>query len=301
MVLGKKDVSLRPTQSGFLFLGILIAMLLGSVNYNNNAGFILVFLLGTMAMISLFHSYKNLVGLEIIPRRVQPVFTGQSIIFPLRIQREINTKSPGQAPGQALFLKFDGMAPKPFSGTGVLNLSIPAKKRGYQSPGRLFLDSVYPFGLFRLRAVIPFSTRGLAYPSPLRGKIPPALAGVRDDGEKQSTDTGPDDFQGLRPYLPGNPMGRISWKTFSRGQGLFIKDFTADKGQDVLMDLDLIRGTDLEKKLSLICQGVIDAEKRHLKYGIRLGPVSLVPASGKEHFHRCLKALALYASVEDRK
>lgn len=298
MVLNKKDVSLRPTQSGFLFLGILIAMLLGSINYNNNAGFILVFLLGTMAVISLFHSYKNLLGLEIIPGHVQPVFTGQSVIFPIRIK---GIHGIGAAPGQALSLKFKDRAPKPFSGEGALNLSIPSKQRGYLAPGCLFLDSVYPFGLFRLKAAIPFSARGLVYPVPLAGQIPLALAGIKEDGEEQSQDTGPDDFQGLRPYLPGNPMGRISWKTFSRGQGLFVKDFTADKGQEILMDLDLIREADLERKISLICQGVIDAEKKQLKYGIRLGPVSLVPDSGKKHFHSCLRALALYAPGEVEK
>jgi len=295
MILGRKDFSLRPTQSGFLFLGILIAMFLGSINYNNNAGFILVFLLGTMAMISLFHSYKNLVGLELISMNVQPVFKGQSMIFPIRIKSK---STPGQAPGQALFLKFDKTEPKPFSGEGVLHLSLPAEQRGYQAPGRLILESVYPFGLFRLTTIIPFTSRCLVYPEPLPGKISTALAGEGEDGKKQSQDNGPDDFQGLKPYLPGNPMGRISWKTFSRGQGLFIKEFTADKGQDILMDLNLIRGSDLEKKLSLICQSVLDAEKRHLRYGIQLGDKSLDPASGQKHCHQCLKALALYAATK---
>jgi len=294
MGLARKDISLRPTQSGFLFVGILIAMLLGSINYNNNAGFILVFLLGTMAVISLFHSYKNLVDLDIVPMDVQPVFAGQSIIFPVKIQRGNNL-------AQALSLKFNNTEPRPFSGNGVLNLSIPAKQRGYLIPGPLILDSVYPFGLFRLKASIPVYARGMVYPAPLPGELPLTLAGEKDDGKEQGKDTGPDDFQGLRPYLPGNPMGRISWKTFSRGQGLFIKNFTTDKGQDIILDLNLIKERDLEKKLSLICQAIIDAEKRHLKYGVRLGPVSLNPGSGKEHFHRCLKALALHAPGEVNK
>ncbi len=295
MILARKDISLGPTQSGFLFLGILIAMLLGSINYNNNAGFILVFLLGTMAAISLFHSYKNMVGLDIISMTVHPVFMGQTLIIPVRITGKNNSTTPGQAQGKALHLRFKNTSPLAFSGDGILNLSILAEKRGYLAPGPLILDSVYPFGLFRLRADIPLSTRGLVYPAPLVGDFPLALAGQGEDGKKQGRDTGPDDFQGLRPYLPGNPMGRISWKTFSRGQGLFIKDFTRDRGQDILMDLSLIQGKDLEKKLSLICRGIIEAEKGHRKYGIRLGSLSIVPDSGVKQFHRCLKALALYA------
>ena len=84
MKLNRSHLTLRPTQHGILFIAILIAMLLGSINYNNNAGFTLVFLLGTMTLISLFHSYKNLVGLEMTQTHVQPVFIGESIVFSFR-------------------------------------------------------------------------------------------------------------------------------------------------------------------------------------------------------------------------
>ena len=65
MTLDRTQLSLRPTRHGLLFLMILGAMMAGSVNYNNNAGFILVFLLGGMAMISLFPSRSILAGMGI--------------------------------------------------------------------------------------------------------------------------------------------------------------------------------------------------------------------------------------------
>ncbi|WDP90587.1 MAG: DUF58 domain-containing protein [Desulfobacter sp.] len=293
MEIGRKDLSIRPTQAGLLFLGILIAMLLGSINYNNNAGFILVFLLGTMTAISLFHSYRNLTGLAISPMHVQPVFMGQSLVFSARIK---TGRHPDQ--GQALSLALGKEPPQSFSGQGVLNLPLPASRRGYHRPGPLILVSAYPFGLFRLRAELPFPAKGLVYPAPVSGTFPTAAAGDGDGGDQKAEESGPDDFQGLKPYIPGSPMGRISWKTFSRGRGMFIKNFTADKGSEIVMDLSLIQGTDLEKKLSLVCNGVIQAEKCNIRYGIRLGPTEIRPASGKKHFHRCLKALALYSPGE---
>ncbi len=294
MELRRTDFSIRPTQHGYLFLGILIAMLLGSINYNNNAGFILVFLLGGMAIISLFHSYNNLVGLTLTPRRVQPVFKGQKVVFPVEIR--------GESPqGQTLFLRIGDMEPVSFSreamGSPPVDLKLPSTQRGYLIPGDIVLTSVYPFGLFRLRTSIPLSTRGLVYPAPESGTFPLAFAGDLEEGKEQNSRLGPDDFQGLKPYVPGNPIGHIAWKTLSRGQGLFVKDFTAETGQDIWVDLSLIKKGDLEDRLSMICHRILEAEKQQLRYGLRLGTAfSRRPARGKTHLHHCLKALALHGN-----
>ncbi|HCY86797.1 MAG TPA: hypothetical protein DHV36_16830 [Desulfobacteraceae bacterium] len=288
----KKDLTIRPTQHGYLFLGILVAMLLGSINYNNNAGFILVFLLGGMAVISLFHSFKNLTGLVFIPHPVHPVFKGESIIFPVEIKG-----NQGQA--QSLFLSIKNADPVHFSLSGsnarTADLKLPASRRGVIHIKNILLTSVYPFGLFRLKAVIPFSAEGIVYPAPEPGTFPLGFAGEDDDGEETSRHMGPDDFQGLKPYIPGNPIGHIAWKTLSRGQGLFVKDFTADAGRDILIDINLMGQGDIETKLSMICHKLLSSETLGVQYGLRLGSsFSTLPAGGKPHLHRCLEALALY-------
>lgn len=308
MKLNRSHLTLRPTQHGVLFLTILIAMLLGSINYNNNAGFTLVFLLGTMALISLFHSYKNLVGLEVIQTHVQPVFIGESMVFSFRVKGAALPDRPDPTQlkavqlkqGQALFAEFHGMASASFltgTSTPQADLQVKAKTRGRLNPGDLTLFSTYPFGLFRLTARIPIKAQGLVYPKPIAGPIAISLAGGRGEGEKSNDRTGPDDFQGLVPYVPGNPMGRISWKTYSRGLGIFIKNFTAETGGEILLDMNLIKAGSVEEKLSLLCRAVLDAEKESLRYGLRLANgVNIVFDNGKPHCHKCLKALALYGS-----
>ncbi|NWH05723.1 DUF58 domain-containing protein [Desulfobacter latus] len=297
MKLNRSHLSLRPTQHGIIFIAILIAMFLGSINYNNNAGFILVFLLGTMALISLFHSYKNLVGLDVVQSHVEPVFIGETLVFSFRIK---SLKSVKIEQGQALFAQFDGTTSASFlSGTSMrrADLEMKAKTRGILNPGDLTLFSTYPFGLFRLTARIPVKTQGLVYPRPIAGPIPTSLAGGREHGEKSDGRGGPDDFQGLAPYVPGNPMGRISWKTYSRGLGIFIKNFTAETGGEILLDMDLIKSSGVEEKLSLLCRAVLDAEKENLRYGLRLANgVNITFDNGRPHCHKCLKALALYGS-----
>jgi len=297
MKLNRSYLALRPTQHGIIFIAILIAMFLGSINYNNNAGFTLVFLLGTMALISLFHSYKNFVGLEVVQSHVEPVFIGETLVFSFRIKP---LKSVKFKQGQALFAQFDGTTSASFlPGMSMrqADLEMKAKTRGVLNPGDLTLFSTYPFGLFRLTARIPVKTQGLVYPKPIAGPISTLLAGGREHGEKSDDRAGPDDFQGLAPYVPGNPMGRISWKTYSRGLGLFIKNFTAETGGEILLDMDLIKSGGVEEKLSLLCRSVLDAEKENLRYGLRLANgVNIAFDNGRPHCHKCLKALALYGS-----
>lgn len=295
MKLKRKDFSIFPTQHGFLFLGILAAMLMGAVNYNNNAGFILVFLLGGMALISLFHSHKNLGNLEIHPLAPQPVFPGEPCLFPMAIKAEKDR-------GQALSLGFANKTPVSFSSghgkTDPIFLKVLAEKRGILSPRNLILTSVFPFGLFCLKAQFPCPARGLVYPAPEVSPLMTAMGGDPMEGGQETANMGPDDFQGLKPYTPGNNIGHISWKALSRGQGLFIKDFTAEVGQDIILDLDLVQGKNLEQRLSRLCHMVLGADKLQRRYGLKLGPTfSTPPDTGDSHRHKCLKALALFAPI----
>lgn len=63
-----------PTRHGLVFFAILMAILVGSINHNNNLGFILAFLLGGISFISIFHTFRNLSGLTLLSARATPVF-----------------------------------------------------------------------------------------------------------------------------------------------------------------------------------------------------------------------------------
>ena len=292
MELTRKDISLFPTQHGFLFLFILTAMLLGSINYNNNAGFILVFLLGSMALISLTLSYKNLLGLKVVVGHPHPVFAGDPGNWPIEL-------TAPQDQGQALFFfihrqRKDWISVPPGRSTSI-NVPFTPPSRGVHTPETFRLESVYPLGLFRLKADIPNHRGMLAYPAPDPGPLYPRFSGISPDGDQTSHAKGPDDFQGLAPYAPGHPVGHISWKTLSKGKGLFIKNFTAQTGRDLLFDLEKLGGDDIEKKLSQLCRAVLDAEKTGVNYGLKLGNAPQIePGFGSPHMHGCLKALALY-------
>jgi uncharacterized protein (DUF58 family) len=105
---------------------------------------------------------------------------------------------------------------------------------------------------------------------------------------------GGDDFSGVREYRPGDSPRQIDWKSMARGRGLLTKEFTAGFNQSLWFDLAHIPAPDTETRLSMICRAVLEAEQAGLRYGLRLGPVTVDADSGERHQQRCLRALALH-------
>jgi uncharacterized protein (DUF58 family) len=111
--------------------------------------------------------------------------------------------------------------------TKMVDIPLKTVTRGIFAPGPLTVSSVYPFGFFCLKTRLPLHMTCLVYPSLADGPVRLGQGGSDLDGTAASRLSGPDDFQGLSLYQPGHDVGRIAWKSVSRGQGVFIKDFTA--------------------------------------------------------------------------
>jgi len=291
LVLTRKQIFIRPTRHGLLFLAILGAMMAGSINYNNNAGFILVFLLGGMALISLFYSLMNLTGMDITFVSARPVFAGQKTAFTIQIQAKdqervaVNFALPGRAGPWTTIAENE-----------TKTLEIPAKtaKRGVFTPGNLLLSSVFPFGFFRLGARLSLHMTCIVYPVPVHGPAASERGGSGAGGRADTRHAGPDDFQGLSLYQPGHEVGRIAWKAVSRGQGIFIKDFTARADHFLMLDFDAFASRDTEYRLSRLCSMVIAADRQNRSFGLALPHTLIPPARGQAHKKKCLRALALY-------
>jgi uncharacterized protein (DUF58 family) len=46
--------------------------------------------------------------------------------------------------------------------------------------------------------------------------------------------TAADDFQGVRAYVPGDPLRRINWRVFARSDEAVVNDFDGGHGGDAL-------------------------------------------------------------------
>ena len=291
-----KDIRFRPTGYGVLFGVVVAAMTLGSLNYNNNLGLLLAFLLGGMAMASLLHTFKNITGLQILSAAARPVFAGESALYELQVRAEA-------LPQRSIFFSFpqsEIAAHELITGLPLrLSLGLRAKQRGRQDPGPLRIETRYPLGLFRLTAHVSLGIHCLVYPKPVGGPLAAVqrLTASGSQGEKELP--GIDDFKGLQPYLPGEPVEHIYWKAYSRGQGLQIKQFVEPGGAIAVFDWNSIKGGSGEHKLSRLCDAVLKAHRFNLLYGLKLPGISIAPGAGNMHRQSCLKALALFGSASE--
>lgn len=286
-----KDIRFRATGYGILFAVIVAAMTLGSLNYNNNLGLLLGFLLGAMALASLLHTHQNIKGLKILSVTARPVFAGETAVYELQVQA-------GEVPKRSLLFSFqhsetlarDLVADVPQR----LLIGLPAPQRGRHDPGPLRIETRYPFGLFRLTAHVPLGVHCLVYPKPAAGPLAAMPHHARSAIRGRKELAGIDDFKGLQPYLPGEPVEHIYWKAYSRGQGLLIKQFVTPAASEVVLDWHAIMGAGVEHRLSRLCDAVLKAHRFNLFYGLNLPGKLIAPDTGNAHRQKCLKALALF-------
>jgi len=290
--LNYRRLKIRPTRYGIVFILLVLGMFAGAVNYDNNLGFLLTFLLGSVAFVSIAHTYKNLLGLKILSCSTQPVFAGEQAGFEIVIEDSgINR----QGVGFALFRGKPSTLDIKYGSKNRINLKVPASSRGLLRPWPLLIYSDYPLGLFRVQSPLQLEIECLVYPRPLTGEVMPVAIRSSADADGGFSGSGSDDFQGLRGYVPGDPLQRISWRASSRGIGLFTKDFEGRYGESVYLDWYSLKGPDTEQKLSLLCGAVLKAQQHNLNYGLKLPGKMIDPGTGPIHKNRCLKTLALFS------
>jgi uncharacterized protein (DUF58 family) len=280
----------RPTRYGFIYLAMLAALLLGAVNHNNNLGYLLTFLLGGMAFVSIFHTRRNISRLALASVRSKPVFAGQMAHFAV-------TVNPSFSSCPTVSFQFPGGEPAVVNlragGRQTVQVSLAAHGRGLLRPGILAVATSYPLGLFQAKRSLPVHASCLVYPRPAPGPLVSVPGSDDRESEGGSGGSGVEDFSGLEIYQPGDPLQHISWKAYSRGQGLFSKKFEGLRGKSIYFNPDSLPGSDFEWKLSRICFMILKADAMRTPYGLQFGNRIVKPALGAKHKRQCLRELAL--------
>lgn len=290
ITLTQRSIYILPTRQGVGFGVVLLVMLLGDINYSLSLGYVLTFLLGTMAMMSMLHAFRNMAQLEVRAGHADAVFAGDSAQFVFHFHNH------GSLPRYRLTLHDAGGHATEFDvpaqqGAQAV-LAIPTAHRGRLTTGRLTLYTEFPLGLFHAWSYLQFDTRCLVYPKPAATLPLPLSAAMSGSGT--SSAAGDEDFAGLRSYVAGDALQRIAWKALAREQGLQIKQFSALQGSELWLDWNAASTNDPERKLEILARWVLDAEAQGLSYGLRIPGTELPPQHGAAHRDACLRALALF-------
>jgi uncharacterized protein (DUF58 family) len=302
--MNRDKIRLRPTGLWILFGPVLGCMWLAAVNYSNNLIYGILYLIGSLSFISIFHTWRNLALLEVEHIRVNPAFAGEDV----RVEIHLRNTARFQLYGM-YFLRLGeeaGLSRRPtqlrLRGGGGLRIAagdsaaveavFPSGRRGIYRFETMQIRSSFPFGLFWASFRVPVQTEYYVYPQARGNRAWPEKQPSGDDGSPMSNRPG-DDFAGVRAHMPGESLRHVDWKAYARGRPLSVKQFSGGSGWELWFDAaDLLR-LPLEERLSQLTIWIINAEKEETPYVLRVGRVTLPLGLGPAQAKRALEALAV--------
>ena len=284
-------VYILPTGVGIVFGIMAFAMLLGSMNYNNNLSFVLTFVLIGIGFVSMHQCQRNLVDLELTFAGTEPVFAGQTMRFGIAVTNH----SKNARHGICLYrhgIESDIQDLQPGE-SKVFILAIATEQRGRITLDRFGIRTLFPFELFRSWAWLHMDISALVFPrpDPHPPKPPPTMVA---HGHRQHDARGEEDFAGLRKYHEGDSPRHVAWKAYARSGQLLSKQFAGADTSSQWFNFDDIAVNDIEQRLSILTRWVVDADRTREDYGLRLPGAEFGPAHGEAHRRACLEALALF-------
>ncbi len=294
--LGPGRVYILPTGVGIVFGIMAFAMLLGSMNYNNNLSFVLTFILVGVGFVSMHQCQRNLVGLELTFAGAEPVFAGQSIRFGIAVTNHSrNTRHNMRLYCDGALSETKDLLPGESS---IFVLAVPTTRRGWVKLERFGIRTMFPFELFRAWSWLHMDVTGLVYPQPATQPPDPPPTMVAQ-GHRQHDARGEEDFAGLRKYHEGDSPRHVAWKAYARSGQLLSKQFAGADTSSQWFDFDEIAGIDVEQRLSILTRWIVDADRTLEDYGLRVPGAEFEPAHGEAHRRACLEALAMFDEAAD--
>lgn len=284
-------ISVKPTKVGYVFIALVVVLLLMAVNYSNNLLYAFCFLLLGFLIVDVCKAYFSLKGLQLKASKAEPVFAGETAQLHAFIEIEASKHLP-QFGLQASVKNCPATILKTQSDQNLIFvLQLPCNKRGRCLATELVLVSYYVLGLFEAKRTFISNAVGIAYPAPAGTDWPVDETQPTYQGQEAQ------DFAGLKPYVAGDSVKRLAWKSIAKGGAPAVKLFDGAEGDAALvLDWAQAEGGD-EARLSQLARWVLNADERDLSYSVRLPLRLILAGSGQAHLRNCLTELALYGEV----
>lgn len=292
--LDRRRVYVLPSRFGFFFGAVLLAMLLGALNYNNNPALLLALLLGATALASLIAAHLQLSGLRVDAISAEPVSAGS----PLQVHIALSAKDARNRRGlQLRYGESRTSATLPAGEPGVVTLPVETQRRGWLDVGRIRISTTQPLGLALAWAWVWPDQPMLVYPV-AETQGPPLPLGVGSAGHARLNPAG-DDVHHLRSYRAGDPRRAIAWKPSARRDSLMVREYEQPLAVEVSLEWRALAPLAAEQRISRLAHWVDLAEREGRRYRLSLpGQPVLGPGQGPGHRHLCLRALALLPHAE---
>ena len=291
--LTQRNVYILPTRAGWMMALTLLLLLLGSINYQLNLGYVLTFMLAGAAVVGMHVAHATLRGISLHLKAPAPAFAQQNALFTVELHSKNRRTRYGI--GMAVLDAAEWVwTDVPAQGMSSVQLGFVPQQRGRQSVPTLTAQTLFPLGTFRVWTVWCPAAQVLVYPAP-EAQAPPLPAGQPSAGGAYATAAaGSGEFDGVRAYRRGDPMKHIVWKKMGKADELVSREREELQAMELWLDYqEAGAGLSPEQRYSRLCAWVLDAAARDLRYGLRLPSLEIAPDSGSAQRERCLTALAL--------
>jgi len=292
VTLTQKNIFIYPNWQFIYYFAVVMMLWLAATNYENNLSFGLSFLLLSVFMVCILHTFANLSGLTVSVVGAHPVFVGEYA----DVELLLSTKEGKHRDALNLGWEKDHFVQTSLIDTTQQRAKVPVKvtQRGLFNPKRMTIDTVYPLGFIRSVSYLDLDVQILAYPKPVRhAALYFSDEGFRD-GDNVSPRRGTDEFSHLQEYQPGASLKQVAWKQFAKGRDLQVKEYADYTSNHVWLSWESFPTLGVEERLSTLCYWALALEKQGESYGLKIPGVLIAPNTGLQHQQQVLTALAMY-------
>lgn len=283
--LHRRRIYIIPSGFGLGFSMLLMVMLVGALNYANNAALLLTCLLGAATAASMLVAFRNLDRLRLRSISASHAIAGQPIELTLSFD-SARARNAVRVDLDSACVAFAIKA----EATAEIKLSLATTQRGWQALPRLRVWTSWPWGLFRAWSWLHPEQSVLIWPrAETSGPAPSAPA---EDAQQMQLHRG-DELASLRDYRAGDPQRHIAWKTSARHDNLLVKDFEQPQSRPQWkLDWRTLSGLDVETRIARLARWVNEAHAHRRNYSLWLPGEQIASGSGLLHYAHCMNALA---------
>ncbi|TBR39181.1 MULTISPECIES: DUF58 domain-containing protein [Dyella] len=286
ITLHRRRIYIVPSAFGLLFTVLLGIMLIGALNYANNAALLLSCLLGGASVASMLIAFRNLDGLRVTSIQPGHAMAGEPVMLQIHLDAATRVR-------QAVMVDLNGQTEATSivpPHVATMSLALPTRRRGWQALPRIRVWTHWPIGLFRAWSWLHPSMQVLVWPRPESGGPPPTF--LSDDPLRQRLHRG-EDLAALRDYRAGDPPRHIAWKASARHESLLVKDFEQPAPhEDWQLDWRQLPELGQEARISRLARWLSEAEASGRATSLWLPEERIERGVGPAHFARCMNALA---------
>lgn len=264
---------------------MLALMLLTAINYQSSLIYLLVFILGSSFLISIWLCFFNMHGLAIRVSHVVPVQAGSLVHVELSANLTGKERS-------GFYVKLDEQDEAtywPMEQSSAIQVSGFDYDRGVFDLPAVSLETFFPFGLIRAWTWMWFDAKLVVYPIPVE---PPEISAAQGDEDSGQNRREGEELGDVREYHSGDSMRRVLWRHYARREELVVRSRESVASKKVTLDWDGYSEFGVEQALSYMCFDVLSLFEANQEFALIMPNVEVPLGLGEAHRDECLTVLA---------